>query len=223
MRRVPIMDYVQEGNIALLEAARKFDYTKGYRFSTYAYNTVKYKLIRVAETGRMIRMPTRAYRNLAELAATRETLTQELARAPTIIELSEATGFAVSKIHYLIASRNDAGSLDHRLSNDKESDTILDFIADEGPTGQQELETSEFRETTQRMLQRLTDRERRVIEMRFGFGEYQNKGQQRWKDIAEEVGVHISSAKLIEQNALWRLRNFENGAMECFAEECDIA
>merc|ERR1719235_2063430 len=109
---LPFTDLVQEGNIGLLQAARKFDHRRGYRFSTYAYNWVLMGMRNASRETRMIRLPARASMDLAKVAKAREELIVELNRNPTIAEQAERVGMSVDKISKLLESRLDATSYD---------------------------------------------------------------------------------------------------------------
>lgn len=201
---ISMEDLIQEGNIGLMKAIEKYDYSLGYRFTTYATWWIQQAIVRyLSDKGKMIRIPVHMGESTRKLKKTVACLSQNLRRNPTLEELSKETGFNVSKIKK-ISILPDTISLDVPVTSDTEDSVLGDYIADPNATSVEETyEAVELRMLLDQMLSELTERERKVIEMRFGL----NGDPYTLEEVGVEIGVTRERIRQIEQKALRKLRS----------------
>lgn len=204
-RGMPFLDLIQEGNMGLMKAVDKFDYAKGFKFSTYATWWIRQAITRgIADTGRTIRVPVHMVETINKTLRMTRTLLQELGREPTSEEVAEKLGVPVSRVREVLKISRDPVSLDTPIGEEDDSH-LGDFIEDDSALSPADSAAfSMLREELGTALESLTDRERQVVQLRFGLID----GRARTlEEVGKEFNVTRERIRQIEAKALRKLRH----------------
>jgi RNA polymerase primary sigma factor len=205
-RGLQFLDLIQEGNIGLMKAVDKFEYSRGFKFSTYATWWIRQAITRaIADQARTIRIPVHMIETINKLIRTQRELVQKLGREPSSEEIAHAMDMPVGKVRKVMKIAQEPISLETPIGEEEDSH-LGDFIEDKGVVSPVEQVVSQrLKETVNLVLQTLTEREEKVLRMRFGVGD--EASEHTLEEVGSEFAVTRERIRQIESKALRKIRH----------------
>nr|WP_280113203.1 RNA polymerase sigma factor RpoD [Holophaga foetida] len=205
-RGLQFLDLIQEGNIGLMKAVDKFEYSRGFKFSTYATWWIRQAITRaIADQARTIRIPVHMIETINKLIRTQRELVQKLGREPSSEEIAQAMDMPVSKVRKVMKIAQEPISLETPIGEEEDSH-LGDFIEDKGVVSPvEQVVSARLKETVNSVLHTLTEREEKVLRMRFGVGD--DTSEHTLEEVGSEFAVTRERIRQIESKALRKIRH----------------